>query len=108
MADRGAQIGNKNALKAKLWLEALKRALGAEGGTIGEGLDKIATKLIKFAMEGQPWAIEHLADRLDGKPRQTIDGKLEVEHTVVTGNADSLAERVRQKARERTSQPTVQ
>lgn len=103
-----APAGNKNAAKAKLWLDALKRALGAEGGTIAAGLDKIADKLIRAAVNGEPWAIEHLADRLDGKPRQTIDGKLEIEHTVSTGDGDSLTDRLRRRAEVRVIPPSVQ
>ena len=39
-------------------------------------------------------AAKELLDRAYGKPKQTVEGKLELEHIVRTGDASSLAERL--------------
>jgi hypothetical protein len=107
VADTGGQPGNQNARRARLWQEALKRALARSTGTVDNGLNSIADKLVAFALEGEQWAIEHIADRLDGKPKQVIEGKFEHEHKVETGSADSLSSKLQDALRRRT-EPTVQ
>jgi uncharacterized protein DUF5681 len=34
---------------------------------------RIAEKLVDCAMSGEPWAIAHVADRIDGKPTQLLE-----------------------------------
>ena len=68
-----AQIGNKNVKRGKIWEQALKRALARYSGeTVDKGLDMLANKMIRAAMEGDEAAsmaiIERIADRMDGKP----------------------------------------
>lgn len=46
-------------------------------------LKSIATKLIDCAEEGQPWAIQMIADRLDGKAIQQVQADLNSQITVV-------------------------
>ncbi|MGH9822656.1 MAG: hypothetical protein ACREDR_05325 [Blastocatellia bacterium] len=36
------------------------------------GLDQAAQKLVALALEGDRWAIDHLADRIDGKVTQAV------------------------------------
>lgn len=75
MATSGAQPGNQNARKAKLWEQALKRALArAAGSTVDAGLDKIADKVVAQAMNGDKDAWDEIAVRIDGKPAQAIIG----------------------------------
>lgn len=75
MADRGAQPGNINAKKGRIWEEAIKRALArASNKSVDAGLDTIADKLISAATAGDQWAIVELGNRLDGKPAQVIIG----------------------------------
>lgn len=71
MAERGAQPGNKNATKNKLWEEALRRALLAEDGA---KLRSLADKLIEKAEGGDVTALKEIGDRIDGKAVQTIAG----------------------------------
>jgi hypothetical protein len=71
MAERGAQPGNKNATKNKLWAETLNRALLAEDG---KKLRELAEKLIDRALEGDVTALKEIGDRIDGKPAQMIQG----------------------------------
>ena len=68
-----APLGNKNAVKAKLWENAIKRALARRAnGTIDDGLDELADKLVSQAAGGEQWAILEVGNRLDGKPAQAV------------------------------------
>lgn len=74
-----APVGNQNARKAKVWEQALKRALARYSGeSVDAGLDKLADRMVKAAAEGDDAAwhtiIEKIGDRLDGKPAQALVG----------------------------------
>lgn len=75
----GAPRGNQNAAKGKRWREAVLRALSRAHKSVDGGLDVAADKLVALAAEGDKWAIDHIADRLDGKPKQ---------ESIVTGEMD--------------------
>jgi hypothetical protein len=66
-----APIGNKNAAKSRLFEQALHRAITQDSG---ERIRKAAENLLDKAAEGEIWAVQMLADRLDGKPTQQIVG----------------------------------
>ncbi len=79
----GAPIGNRNAVKARVWTEAIKRALarysakaGDELPSVDKGLDRLADRLVLAAAEGDEEAFanvtEKIGDRLEGKPAQTV------------------------------------
>jgi hypothetical protein len=76
----GAPLGNQNGRKAKIWEQAIKRALARySGSTVDAGLDLLATRMVKAAIEhGDDTAAamiaEKIGDRLDGKPAQAIIG----------------------------------
>lgn len=73
MAAIGAQPGNQNALKGRLWESALKRALARKAnGDMHHGLDTLADKVVAAAEAGEQWAIFEIGNRLDGKPAQAI------------------------------------
>ena len=73
MATSGGQLGNQNAARAKRWQQAIQRALArASSKDVDAGLDSAADKLVALAIEGDKWAIDHLADRIDGKPHQSV------------------------------------
>lgn len=75
MAAVGGQPGNQNAVRAKKWREAIMRALARKSGTVDQGLDTAADKLVTLAIdEGDKWALEEIGDRVDGKPAQSIIG----------------------------------
>jgi hypothetical protein len=69
-----APVGNQNAAKARKWREAIQRALARAEGSVDAGLDKAADKLVALMAEGDKWAIDHVADRLDGKVPQALIG----------------------------------
>lgn len=76
----GAPVGNQNAKKAKVWEQAIKRALARySGSTVDAGLDILANRLVKAAVEHEDDSaaaqiMEKIGDRLDGKPAQAIIG----------------------------------
>ena len=80
MAKSGGQLGNNNATKNKPFAEAIDRALRKRSKTErAAGLLQVAEKLIDMAAEGDMQAIKELADRTDGKSKQTVDAKTTVE-----------------------------
>lgn len=91
MATTGGQPGNQNAKKAKVWTEAIKRALARYSGqSVDAGLDKLADKLVKAAMElddqtAAAIIMEKIGDRIEGKPAQSVEmsGQLEVSRLVI-------------------------
>lgn len=69
----GAPVGNTNARSAKLFQQALKRALARKTeNSVDAGLDKGAEKLVDAFFAGEQWAIKEVGDRIDGKPAQQV------------------------------------
>lgn len=66
---RGAPLGNHNAAKAKIVEEALRKAAAGDDYI---RLRKGCEKLMDSFAEGQPWALQLVFDRLDGKPAQQV------------------------------------
>lgn len=65
------QSGNPSGQqKEKKFYAALERAIVQDDG---KRLRQAAESLLNQAAAGEPWAIEKLADRLDGKPSQSQD-----------------------------------
>ena len=90
MAERGAPLGNQNARKARIWSEALKRALARySGSTVDAGLDRLADRMVKAAAEGDETAFaaitEKIGDRLEGRPAQVIVGDRDEDPVQVEG-----------------------
>lgn len=54
----------------KPFLDAVTRAIAQDDG---KRLRAAAEKLLNAAEAGEPWALQMVADRLDGKPRQQIE-----------------------------------
>lgn len=73
MAGRGAPIGNQNAVKGKIWEQALKRAARPKD------LEEVAMKVLAAAKAGEAWAVTELGNRLDGKPMQPSEVKVTTE-----------------------------
>lgn len=64
------QSGNpEGPVKAKRFYAALDRAIVQEDG---KRLRTAAEKLLDLAAAGESWAMQMLADRLDGKPSQEL------------------------------------
>lgn len=69
-------IGNQYATRARVWRDAIDRAIERRGAnkTRAEALDALAEKLLAKCDEGDMAALKELGDRLDGKPTQMIGG----------------------------------
>jgi len=75
MAERGGQPGNQNAKKARIFCDAIRRALAKKAnGDLSAGVDKLADKLVEEGLKGEQWAVQEIGNRLDGKPAQVIVG----------------------------------
>jgi len=71
MASRGGQPGNNNGGKNKVWLQAIERAARPKD------LQEIAEAVVAAAKAGEPWAVQEIGNRLDGKPMQPVEHKHE-------------------------------
>jgi hypothetical protein len=68
----GGQLENDNAHKGARFRSAVARALARKGGTIDRGLDILCDKLVGAAAEGEQWALQMVAERIEGKAAQTV------------------------------------
>lgn len=79
----GAPLGNQNAKQGAEWRSAIKRALSRRSGeNWRKGLDELADRYIEAAALGDAWALKDIADRLDGKPKQSVDVEGGIDHVV--------------------------
>lgn len=81
-----APLGNKNGAKGKTWADALRKALlqyTDDDVPRKEALFRIATVVVKKALDGDSTAVREIGDRLDGKPAQTIMGDSDEPLTIV-------------------------
>lgn len=69
MPKGGAPKGNQNAAKAKIWSDAVRKAVLS-----GKKLSTLANKLVSLAEEGDLQALKEIGDRLEGKPVQAVEG----------------------------------
>jgi len=67
---RGGQVGNQNAKKGKLFYNELRKALVQHDQL---KLRQIADKLVEKAIDGEPWAVKEIMDRVDGKAIQATE-----------------------------------
>ena len=66
----GAPKGNDNAKKGKLFYSELRKALVQQDQL---NLRRIADKLVEKAIDGEPWAVKEIMDRVDGKAIQATE-----------------------------------
>lgn len=84
MAERGGQIGNKNAQNGRIATQALQVALN-HGGNAAEVSSKIKTLVeiwnaqIAKAKDGDHQAASMIVDRLEGKAAQSLAIQAEIE-----------------------------
>lgn len=80
-----APPGNQFAARARVWRDAISKALETRTISRTDGkreLDALAEKLIDACSTGDLVALKELGDRLDGKPAQAIIGDPEQPLTV--------------------------
>lgn len=93
MGWKKGESGNpKGPPKTRPFTDALHMALAEECEIKKKRkLRLIAENLVDAAVEGEPWAIKEVMDRVDGKPAQTADISVTGDHTV-THVSESLPE----------------
>lgn len=74
--------GRSGKPKDKPFIEALRMEIADAGGDL-KRLRKIAAKALELAEAGEAWAVQFVADRLDGKPAQSVEVSGEVKQTVM-------------------------
>jgi len=95
------QKGNKLGGNKKVFQHELRKVLTQTP----DKLRRIAEALVDAAADGDLGAIRELADRLDGKAHQTVDGI--IEHTVNVGSSEELVPGLT-RALELRTKPSVQ
>ena len=66
---------------------AVKEVAGKKGSK--NNLRRIADTLVSKAIEGEGWAVKEVADRLDGKPLQQVEGDISGGLTIIISNEDA-------------------
>jgi hypothetical protein len=80
MAFRKGKSGNPDGTQTnKPFLAALTRAIVQEDA---KRLRQAAETVLDLAAAGEPWAVQFLADRTDGKPAQSVTAEVKGEFTV--------------------------
>lgn len=69
-----APKGNNNAAKAKVWSDAIRRAIARASGDGRKIIDDAADSLVAQALLGDVPALKELGDRVEGKVAQPIGG----------------------------------
>ena len=81
MSWQAGQSGNpQGAQKRKRFYDALDRAILQDDS---QRLRNAAEKLLDLAQAGEPWAVQMLADRLDGKAAQSLTVSGDAENPLV-------------------------
>jgi flagellar hook-basal body complex protein FliE len=62
--------GNQNAKKGKLFADQLRKVLVQNDAL---KLRQVTEKLVDAAVEGEPWAVKEVIDRMDGKAVQATE-----------------------------------
>lgn len=71
--------GNKGPHTDRPWADALRRAIVQSDG---KTLRRLADAIVAKAADGDVAALKEIGDRLDGKPHQSVDAKVNSNLTV--------------------------
>ena len=91
------QSGNpRGRLPDKLFADQLRMVLFEEDKVTGRRkMRVIAEKLVEQAIAGEGWAIQQVADRIDGKPAQETNLNIDHKHARTDYTRDDLVEIIR-------------
>lgn len=70
-----APIGNTNAVKAKIWSDAIRKAVmrTVEGDPENKKkIDALAERIVSAGLDGDMAALKEIGDRLEGKAAQSV------------------------------------
>jgi len=79
------EVGNKLAARPRLFDQALRKAIAQDDG---KRVRECVEQMLTFAAAGEMWAVRELADRLDGKPAQSITHAGDIEKPVIVAMED--------------------
>jgi len=85
---RGGQPGNNNAGKGKLFTDALVKFAKQNP----DKRDRVIAKIYDMALDGNMMAIKEIIDRVEGKPKQSIEAEVDQSITVVVNKMISDGE----------------
>ena len=85
---RGGQPGNNNAAKGKLFTDALVKFAKQNP----DKRDRVIAKIYDMALDGNMMAIKEIIDRVEGKPKQSIEAEVDQSITVVVNKMISEGE----------------
>lgn len=91
MAFQAGKSGNPGGRpKEKAFADAVRVAINRDADDGRKKLMVLADKLIDFALAGEGWAMQQIADRLDGKPAQSVEmsGGLAISHEEALGELE--------------------
>jgi hypothetical protein len=97
-----------NKGKDKDFAEAVRVAVNRTHDGDKEGRKKLfvlADKLVDFAMAGEGWAMQQIADRLDGKPAQESTVTIDDKRDATDWTRDELVAFLRDAAADRAGTP---
>jgi hypothetical protein len=84
--------GNPKGRKAeKPFLDALRMEIAAAGEN-HFALRQIAKQVIAKATDGEPWAVQLMFERLDGKVPQPIEGEHTITHVAIDERRNRIKE----------------
>lgn len=80
-----------NPKKEKIWADAVRRAVhrrleNEEGKP--QKIERLADKLVEFALDGEGWAMKEIGERLDGKAPQAIETTGNLTVSIAKDDAD--------------------
>jgi len=88
-------VAGRNA--QRIWTHAIRRALAHTHGTVDKGLMHLAVQMVKAAGNGDSWALQHIADRIEGKVKEQVQMETTV-HGVRVDDARQIAARLQNAA----------
>ena len=94
MAGIKGRSGRRPGDSATLWADALRVAVSREDVDGRKKLARLADRCVEAALGGDMTAMKEIGDRLDGKPRQSIDMTTVARKSVREMTDEEIAERI--------------
>jgi hypothetical protein len=63
-----AEAEPRVSMRGREWFDALRKEAIIRGA-----LPRIAKRVVDLAEDGEMWAVQEIANRLDGKPKQAVE-----------------------------------
>jgi hypothetical protein len=86
----GPPLGSRNGAKPRLFEKHLEAVINNDNGT---KLRKIVIATLDAAVAGEPWAVQFIAERLDGKAKAFVEHSNDPENPLIPTKSliDALA-----------------